>query len=675
MTYQTSLKRLQLLRGHVSPSVDAKRERKTSTFNLPHAQEKVWATLPESYFQTYECLSELHGTSDPSFYVEEKDTMRKDTNILFIRLTNKMFEKGYTTPEKIAENIDAFNAGITAMMPYDYACVTKYLAHYGLYVKTIKNLGTERHRELLLDGCSLRTLGAYCLTELGHGSNVRGLETTAVYDKETQEFIINSPQDTSMKYWIGNLGKTATNAIVFAQLFVEGENKGVHAFCVEIRSRTTHLPHPGIQIGDCGTKIGLNGMDNGWMMFNNYRVPRETLLNKFGDVTPEGVYTSTIKSEGKRFANSIASLTGGRVIMSRIANEHGLNALTIALRYAAVRRQFGPTGKETLLLDYPLHQSRLIPRFADHFINFIAGSRLIGIWLENLPKLLVEGNNVTTLCHGLSSNMKSWCAWDVQDTIAECRRACGGNGYSHYALFGTILSYNDLHSTWEGDGTVLLQQTQKFLLSNLQTISKGGEVLETLDFLKLNRTTITEYTGTLDDISALQQLFRDRASYATMKAAKALSVDPKEYDQTFLDLQPFELKDMCLGYHETYGIDTFVGFLNSFTCEPTKKVFTKLLLLHILSRMVRSAGYFSRVLGTEKFGEVKTQIGKLLKDLRKEIISLTDVLPFPNRAYGPLGNEDLQVYERFIQHFKSAPKVTERADWWKLAYANSEQKA
>lgn len=588
-----------------------------------------------------------------------------------------MFEKGFTTPEKIAENIDAFNVGIISLQSFDYATCTRYLVQYGLYCKTIKNLGTERHRQLLIDGCSLKTLGCYGLTELGHGSNVRGIEITAEYDKESQEFVLHSPSKTAIKFWIGGLAKTAHNAVIFAQLFLEENgkkvNKGVHAFVFPIRDNT-HNPLPGLEIGDCGHKKGLNGVDNGWIKFDHFRCPRESLLNKFGDVKEDGTYSTTIDSDGKRFANSIASLSGGRVVITRMSSELALYALTIALRYAAVRRQFGPSGNESLLLDYPLHQYRLMSRFSEHLVHFVAANRLVKMWGDNLPKLLDEGNIKTDLCHALSSNMKAFIAWSSQQTIADCRRACGGNGYSYYSLFAVMLNFNDLHSTWEGDNHVLMMQTQKFLMKGLSLAAKKKQLPETLEYLQLNQTSVPEYSGSLENIDELAKLFAQRASYLAIRAAKALSADAKNSEQTFSDLQAFDLKDMCEGYHDTYCIDTFRSFLETFTDDATRKVFEKLLTLHIYVRMVNKGGFFIRVVGEKNFDSLKVAINKLLKDLRKEIIKLTDTLPFPNRGLGPLGNEDLQVYDRFIQHFKAAPKVTERPKWWKLAYVNSEQK-
>ncbi len=87
-----------------------------------------------------------------------------------------------------------------------------------------------------------------------------------------------------MKFWIGQLGKTAQKAVVFAQLITKGVNYGVHIFIVDIRNEV-HEPFPGIEIGDVGHKMGCDGIDNGWMMFDRHKIPRKNLLNRYGDVT------------------------------------------------------------------------------------------------------------------------------------------------------------------------------------------------------------------------------------------------------------------------------------------------------------------------------------------------------------------------------------------------------
>ena len=78
-------------------------------------------------------------------------------------------------------------------------------------------------------------LGCYAQTELGHGSNVRALETTATYLPDTDEIEIHSPTLASTKWWPGALGRTANHAIVLARLLLAGRDLGIHNFLVPLR--------------------------------------------------------------------------------------------------------------------------------------------------------------------------------------------------------------------------------------------------------------------------------------------------------------------------------------------------------------------------------------------------------------------------------------------------------
>lgn len=296
------------------------------------------------------------------------------------------------------------------------------------------------------------------------------------------------------------------------------------------------------------------------------------------------------------------------------------------------------------------------------------------MWGQNLPKLLEPGNIQTEVCHALSSNIKAFVSWSSQDTIDDCRRACGGHGYSYYSLFSNILNFNDLHSTWEGDSHVLIMQSQKFILKGLKTAAKGGKLPETLEYLSYGQTKIPQFSGNLKSIDELSKLFAQRASYTAIKGGKALAEMEGGSEQTFLDLQAFDLKDMCSAYHDTYTIETYKSFLTTFSCKDTRAVFEQLLLLNMYTKMHNDSRFFVNALGLKEFDNLKKIINKSLKHLRKEIILLTQVLPFPGRGMGALGHEDMQVYDRYLQHIKVCKQASERPSWWKLAYTNSEQK-
>lgn len=119
--------------------------------------------------------------------------------------------------------------------------------HTMMFTQIIDNMGTDEQRDKWLPLCkNLRIFGCYAQTELGHGSNIAGLETTATYDKETDEFIIHTPTITATKWWPGEMGTISTHAIVFAQLIIDGEKMSPAPFVVRIREENTHIPVKGV---------------------------------------------------------------------------------------------------------------------------------------------------------------------------------------------------------------------------------------------------------------------------------------------------------------------------------------------------------------------------------------------------------------------------------------------
>ena len=94
---------------------------------------------------------------------------------------------------------------------------------------------------------------------------------------------------------------------------------------------------PGLIIGDCGKKMGLDGIDNGFIVFDQYRTSRESLLDRLSTVSPDGVYTCEM-SDAIRFGLSLGALSAARLTLSDGAAKVGLICNQIALRYAAVRR-------------------------------------------------------------------------------------------------------------------------------------------------------------------------------------------------------------------------------------------------------------------------------------------------------------------------------------------------
>src|SRR3954449_5843775 len=350
----------------------------------------------------------------------------------------------------------------------DLSLLVKCGVQFGLFGGAILHLGTARHHERHLRAvASLELPGCFAMTESGHGSNVQALRTTATYDPETQEFVVYTPDDDARKDYIGNAARDGRIAAVFAQLIVGGEERGVHALLVPLRDDDGALL-PGIRIEDCGPKLGLDGVDNGRIWFDDVRVPRENLLDRYASVDEDGVYRSPITSSTKRFFTMLGTLIQGRVSVCGASISATKVALAIAVRHAESRRQFGPPGgEEVVLLDYRTHQRRLLPALAKvyalHFAQEELVARLHRVFTAD-AELDRERRELETLAAGL----KAVATWHATATIQECREACGGMGYLKGNRFAALKADTDVFTTLEGDNTVLLQLAAKNLLTDFR---------------------------------------------------------------------------------------------------------------------------------------------------------------------------------------------------------------
>ncbi len=341
----------------------------------------------------------------------------------------------------------------------DMSLLVKFGVQFGLFGGSILQLGTEtHHRRWLRDIGTLALPGCYAMTEVDHGSNVREIETRARYLPGEGAFEIHTPHPGARKDWIGNAAVDGRMATVFAQLEVEGEEHGVHAFVVPLRDEEGEIL-PGIEIEDCGPKVGLNGVDNGRIAFQRVRIPRDHLLDRFGQVTGEGRYESPINSPGRRFFTMLGTLVKGRISIAAASVSAARTALAIALPYSARRRQFGPSGgPEIPVLDFLTHQRLLLPRLAGTYALHFAVRELMGEHDE------AQEEEERTRVEVQAAGLKAYASRHAVETIQACREACGGQGYLAANRFGTLREDVDVFTTFEGANVVLLQLVARGLL-------------------------------------------------------------------------------------------------------------------------------------------------------------------------------------------------------------------
>ena len=540
------------------------------------------------------------------------------------------------------DNIREFMAAFEIIAFHDLSLAIKFGVQFGLFGGSILNLGTACHHEKYLRQVGTLALpGCFAMTELGHGSNVRDIETVARYDRETREFIIHTPTESARKDYIGNAARHGRMATVFAQLEIDDESYGVHAFLTPIRDEKGGAL-PGVRIDDCGEKMGLNGVDNGRLWFDHVRIPRENLLNRFAEVSEDGHYTSQIASASQRFFTMLGTLVGGRVSISSAGVSAAKSALAIAIRYAVKRRQFGPVDQpETLLLDYPSHRRKLLPLLANAYAIDFAQKHLAELYAnrtsENMRRIEV-----------LAAGLKAVSTWNATRTIQVCREACGGKGYLAENRFAALKADSDVFATFEGDNTVLLQLVAKGLLTDFKQQFNEMKFLGLLKFLAAGASTaiaelnpvVTRKTDEAHlrdpefQMSALH--YREQRLLATAaRRIKRRIDDGMDSYSAFIDCQDHLIR-LALAHVERTILEQFLAGISAVDDPDLTEILNRLRSLHALSRIEEDRGWFleNGYLEGGKSKAIRAQVDVLCSELRCDALALVDAFGIPEQLLG-----------------------------------------
>ena len=184
------------------------------------------------------------------------------------------------------------------------------------------------------------------------------------------------------------MGHTSNFAVVVAQLYTKGECHGIHPFIVQLRNSETWEPMAGVKIGEIGPKLGMKAVNNGYLGFENVRVPRKNMLMKNAQVLEDGTYVKSPAS-----VLTYGTMMFVRVVIIRDMASYLSKAVTIATRYSAVRRQspIDPNKPEPQIIDHVTQQNKLFPNIARSVIFKLTADYIWDMY-NQVTSELNEGN-------------------------------------------------------------------------------------------------------------------------------------------------------------------------------------------------------------------------------------------------------------------------------------------
>ncbi|XP_046899972.1 peroxisomal acyl-coenzyme A oxidase 1 isoform X2 [Hypomesus transpacificus] len=636
---------------------DIRKERENATFNV-EILTSILDGSPEKTRRRREI--ETLVINDPDFQHEDLNFLsrseRYDAAVKkSAQMILKLREYGISDPEEI------YCYKSVARSHYQEALGL----HFVMFLPTLySQCDPQQFQKWVPLAESFEVLGTYAQTEMGHGTHLRGLETTATYDPATQEFVMNSPTVTSIKWWPGGLGKTSNHAIVLAQLHTQGKSHGLHAFIVAIRSMGTHMPLPGVVVGDIGPKFGFDEVDNGYLKLENVRIPRENMLMKFAKVEPDGTYVKPPSSK----------LTYGTMVFIRsmIVGESSRalsKACTIAVRYSVVRHQseIRAGEPEPQILDYQTQQHKLFPllatAYAFHFVgqymnqtyHRITGDISHGDFSE-LPEL-----------HALSAGLKAFTTWTANAGIEVCRMSCGGHGYSRSSGLPDIYVTFTPTCTYEGENTVMMLQTARFLMKSYRQARGGQQLSGIVSYLNESERRLQPQPVSarptvvnINDLASLVEVYKLRAAKLVELAAKSIQqeLQQRRSQEDAWNRSSIDLVRAADAHCHYVVVKLFAAKLGEIGDTGVHSVLSGLALLYALHGVTLHSGDFLQadLLSVPQVNQANQRVKELLAQLRPNAVALVDAYDYRDQMLNSvLGRYDGQVYENMFEWARKSP--------------------
>lgn len=538
--------------------------------------------------------------------------------------------------------------------------------HNMVFIPTIMKLGTDAQIAKWVPlAKDYHIIGTYAQTELGHGTNLRALETTATFDASSQDFVLNTPKVSSIKWWPGDLGRSASHAVVLAQLYTQGVCHGMHAFIVQVRSLLDHSALPGISVGDIGPKLAFEQVDNGYLRMQNVHIPKENMLSRYSRVASDGSYIK----QGSDRINYISMVFTRVGILSGEIIPALAKACVIAVRYSAVRRQseLKPGEKEAKILDYQTQQLKLLPQVAKTFAFHLMGSSLEAFCKKVSLQIKTE-RNISSLpeLHALSAGMKALMSATCTAGVETCRRACGGHGYSMLSglpsLYGRVVA----SCTYEGENTVMLLQTARFLMKCLARVDCGQPLPQSVSYLSepVSRYCSAKEKTDFSKPFLYTEAYKHRAQRLIKDSGDKLqSLLQSGFEQYVAwNVTSAQLAKTAIAHCQYIVVKNFVEIIEGLKLEAeVQQVIKRLCDLHALTGILSNAGDFlyDGYITGKQLDLVTSSHLDLLALIRTDAVSIVDAFDYSDQQLNSaIGSYDGNSYQHLFEWAQKSPSNT-----------------
>ena len=537
-----------------------------------------------------------------------------------------------------------------------------------------------------------KIIGTYAQTELGHGTFVRGLETTATLDQDTDEFVIHSPTLTSTKYWPSALGFSASHAIVMARLIISNMDYGVHAFLVQIRSLENYsnlpgkiffymipaqaianaglllmTPYTGIETGDIGSKIGFNTTDMGYARFDEVRIPRDQMLMGHAVVLRNGEY---FKAPHAKLSYSTLLYTRVKII-NNTAFQFA-QAIVIATRFSVVREQGvgvqTETAKELPIIAYKSQHYRLLTCMAQAYAILFASQLCLEAYSTMQSEQRQGKHSSLPDLHALTAALKAFSTEVALNGAEDARKCCGGFGFSDLSGLPTILGTMAPLPTLEGENHVMYQQAARYLMKAVKMVKDGQKLSAPLAYLGIFdplRKCQLYTSNDLLDVNNQITMFQHNAARLIFHAAALLDKAENEEGMAYADAWNTHMLSLIRAsraHAQLYALETFAAAIARCHDPATRSTLTNLCGLFALTSIENPAfpsamtfvedGYVN----IEQLSLIRRGVDTLLCNLLPDIIALGDAWDFTDASLGSaIGMYDGNIYERIMNWTRQLP--------------------